>query len=288
MDPTCFVGIEIKRDRKTKTLFINQQMYSDKILERFGMNNCKGISTPFDTNQKLCLSGAPDSRDSTVVDVDYRQALGSLMYLMTATRPDLAYSVGILSRYCNEPRLAHWNAVKRVFRYIKETTTLGIKYHANKINSLVCWSDSDYAADLGTRKSISGYVITYCGGPVIWKSSKQSTVATSTCEAEFVAASTASKELIWLQQLASEMNIKISKPSCMFIDNQGAIKTITNNQVNSKSKHIDIKYMFIRELSQLKLITPIYIDSKSQLADIFTKAVSKDQFIILRKKLSIL
>lgn len=288
MDPRCFVGLEIHRNRRARTLFINQELYATKILERFSMLSAKSASTPFDCNQRLCIAGANDGKYHPDVNVPYRQAIGSLMYLMIGSRPDIAYAIGILSRYSEHPKLAHWYAVKRVFQYIRATTGYGIKYNdsQSQVGAISCWSDSDYAADTDTRKSLSGYVIIYNVGPVLWKSTKQSLVATSTCEAEFVAASLATKDSIWSQQLLSEFGV-MRRPIKLYVDNQGALQVIANKSIHSKCKHIDTRYMHIRELSEQKRIVPTYVQTKQQLADIFTKPLAKSQLEYLRDKLNI-
>lgn len=213
------------------------------------------------------------------------------MYAMIGTRPDLSYAVSLLSRFCEAPRVAHWNAVKRVFQYLNGTRSHGICYGARssssqtQVGELSCFVDSDYASDVDTRRSVTGYVLNYFYGPIVWKSTKQATVATSTTEAEFVAASQATKDVIWARQLLTEIGQPQRAPTPIFIDNQGAIKLIVNNQIHSKSKHIDVKFMFIREANENKDIVPKYIQTDSQLADIFTKALPREKFIKLRQAL---
>lgn len=288
MDPRCFVGLEIFRNREKRGLFNNQEMYATKIIERFNIVNAKHVSTPFDYNQRLCATGTTDGTVQPVIQVPYRQVIGSLMYLMIGSRPDIAYAVGVIGRYAEQPRLAHWNACMRVLRYINSTKSYGIRYQdsLSRVGEIKCFSDSDYAADVDTRKSITGFTVFYHGGPISWKSTKQTTVATSTCEAEFVAASVACKDTLWAQQLLTELQVN---PECfnMYIDNQGAIKVITNQQLHSKTKHIDIHLMFIRELSESKKFIANYIPTSKQLADIFTKPLARDRFSSLRSQLGI-
>jgi len=288
MDPKCFVGLEIQRNRKDRSLFISQEFYTKKILLRFEMQNSKCQSTPFDPNQKLCSMGAQIGADEPIVQVPYREAIGSLMYLMIGSRPDISYAVSLLSRYCEAPRKAHWNGVKRVFQYLNCTRNFGIKFHPEtRSKNIRCYVDSDYSSDLDTGRSISGYVLKYYSGPIIWKSSKQSTVATSTTEAEFVAAAQAIKEVLWLRQLLDELTIKQMEPSEVFIDNQGAIKLLVNNQIHIKIKHIRVKYLFAREAAQNKEVAIKYIESENQEADSLTKALPKSKFIEFRSKLNI-
>lgn len=289
MDPKCFVGLEIQRDRSNRLLLVDQKYYVRKIIERFEMSNSKQVSTPCDPNQKLTKMGVDDGQDGKIVDVRYREAIGSLMYVMTGSRPDIAYSVNLLARYCESPRLSHWKAVKRVFQYLNSTPTYGIMYGKGRdqVGDLECYVDSDYASDIDTRKSVTGYVLKYFGGPIVWKSTKQATVATSTTEAEFVAASQACKETMWARQLLHELNAPPKQPTNIYVDNQGAIKLIVNNQIHSKSKHIDIKYMFVREVVQLGKVEIKYVRSEDNQADILTKALPRDRFEKLRSHLAI-
>lgn len=283
MDPKCFVGIQIYRDRANRKMLINQEYYIKKVVDRFGMAEAKTASTPLDVNQKLNLNGCPDNEEHGVVRVPYKEAIGSLLYTAQATRPDISFAVSFLARFSEKPKLAHWNAVKRVIRYLKEQPDLGIVYQGNgNENELIAFSDSDYGGNLDTRHSTSGYLILFNCGPVIWKSQKQKTIAQSTTEAEFIAAAMCCKEVLWARHLVCELGRKKMKPTKLFIDNQSAITIIRNNQIHGKTKHIQIKYMFIQEVNQLKEVEVEYIESKEQRADIMTKPISVGQFRFLK------
>ena len=183
--------------------------------------------------------------------VPYREAIGSLMFLAVTTRPDIAFSVNMVSRFQANPGQLHWNAVKRIFKYLKATSHYGIVYSPEDIDSfrLLGYSDADFAGDVDSRKSTSGYVFKISGGPVTWSTEKQSTVSTSTTEAEYIAASTAVKELLWLVQLLKDLDESemCSGGVPLLIDNQSAIKLIKNPVFHRRSKHIDVRYHFIRE-----------------------------------------
>lgn len=154
------------------------------------------------------------------------------------------------------------------------------------MGEITCYSDSDYADDTDSRQSITGFVVIYHGGPIVWKSTKQANVAQSTCEAEFIAASTACKDALWCQQLLTEINVN-PRPFNLYVDNQGAIKIITNQQVHAKRKHIDVRYRFIRELVSDNKLVVNYVPSGQQLADILTKPLSREKFNQLREQLNI-
>jgi transposase InsO family protein len=288
MEAKCFVGLQIHRDRTRKTMFINQQHYIEQVVKMYHLEESKDVSTPLDNHQRLCIQGTNDGLNREPTDKPYREVIGSLMYAMLGTRPDISFAVNVLARYCQAPRLAHWNAAKRVIQYLNTTKTLGIVYNKGSDNKgLSCFVDSDFAADIDTRKSTTGALIMFDEGPIIWKTSKQSIVATSTTEAEFIAASVATKETLWAQQLLGELGEPQSVTD-IYIDNQGAIKVILNNQVHPKTKHIDVKYMFLRDVAAQGLIRPVYVQTENQRADILTKALARGQFQKLRESISIM
>ena len=194
-----YVGIEIKRDIDG-SIFISQEAYIRQIIQRFGFDNANPVSVPSDPQTNI--TGAVNSVYLEENEVPYRQLVGSLIFAATVTRPDIAYAVGVVSRYLNKHTQEQWNAVKRIVKYLIGTENYGIKYNrAHKSNPLTGYSDSDYAGDLQTRRSTSGYIFQVCGAPVSWTSKRQSSVSLSTTEAEYTAASLATKEAIWLQRL---------------------------------------------------------------------------------------
>lgn len=196
MDPTCFVGLQIARDRTKKTLKISQSYYISRIVGRFGLENAKKVSTPFDANLVLTKAGTVDGNDADVIDVPYREAIGSLNYALIGSRPDIAYAMGVLSSYCAAPRKVHWNAVKRVIIYLRETAHYGLTYGAGCGIQLEAYSDASFASDVDTRRSTAGFLIMANDAPVVWRSTKQKQVAVSTTEAEFIAACLACRELL--------------------------------------------------------------------------------------------
>ena len=178
------LGMLIKRDRRTKTLSISQQSYTEKVLKRFGMESCKPIATPLEPGKKFHeLSSDDESFDTQI----YQQAIGCLTYMFVTTRPDIAAAVGILSQYMKQPSKDHWMGVKRVLRHLKGTVNNGITYSSNKEKDLIGYCDSDWAGDIDTRKSTSGYVFQLGNSAISWSSRKQTSVARSSTEAEYVA-----------------------------------------------------------------------------------------------------
>lgn len=274
-----FLGIEIV-SVGDGGIFLNQSLYANQILSKFNMNDCKTISTPMDQTIDNCDDSEPEN-------YPYREAIGNLMFLATVTRPDIAYAVGVLSRFMENPKNIHVNAVKRIMRYIKSTKDHGLFYNSNYLSGLVGYSDADYAGDISTRRSTSGWIFTYNGGVISWGSERQKSVALSTTESEYIAACNAVKELIWLQQL--KQNLLCDDGMVEFnMDNQSAIRLIKNPEFHKRTKHIDVRYHFIREKYVELLFDLKYIPTDEQLADIFTKPLLKGRFELLRKMMNVI
>ena len=274
-----FVGMEIKHDIENGSIFVHQRNYIKQIISRFNMEDAKTSSTPADPHTHLNLSMNAESKEE---NIPYRQAVGCLMFTAIVSRPDIMYAVGVVSRYLTKHSTAHWNAVKRIIRYLKATSDLGIEYRKSANPTISGFSDSDYANDLDTRRSTTGYLFQQSGGPVTWNSQRQATVSLSTTEAEYVAASHASKEATWLRHLLQDIGQSAKKPTMIFMDNQSAIRLVHNPKFHKRTKHIDVKYHYIREKYYNGEIDIKYVSTKNQLADILTKPLPKDQFEILR------
>lgn len=232
---------------------------------------------------------SPKNEDEAVQmgKVPYREAVGSLLYLTTTTRPDIAFAVNQVSKYCQHPGLEHWRAVKRIFAYLAGTRNLGISFKQEDVKLVIGYTDSDFAGDLDERKSTSGYIFLYNGGPVSWSCRRQECIAVSTTEAEFVAGSESAKEAIWILKFLTEIGETNTGPIPLYSDNQSAIKLIKNSEVHQRSKHIDVKYFHIREKQQKGLIDIRYVGTKDQLADIFTKALATPRFNFLRELIGV-
>ena len=233
------LGMQIYRDRNNRKIWLSQKNYLKKILQRFNMQDCKPISTPLPINFKLSSSMSPSNEARMEMSrVPYASAVGSLMFAMVCTRPDIAQAVGAVSRYMVNPGKEHWSAVKRILRYVKGTSNVALCYGGSNF-TVRGYVDSDYAGDLDKSKSTSGYVFTLARGTVSWVSKLQSIVATSTTEAEYVAATQASKEAIWLQMLLKELEHKQEKIT-LFCDSQSALHLAKNPAFHSKTKHIRV------------------------------------------------
>ena len=256
-----FLGMSVIQNDEKATTWMGQPTYIEKLLTKMGMNNCNPVKTPMNSGDHLVKANENDeSRDQQ----GHQSLIGSLLYLATCTRPDIAFAVGVLARFCSKPDQSHWTAAKRVLRYLKGTSNYGIIFRGDVSSVPIGYSDADWAGDIEGRESTSGYVFCIAGGPVSWRSKKQDTVALSTAEAEYVALSSAAQECIWIKRLNSEFGNMSDGPTVIMEDNQSCIAIAKNPQHHGRSKHIDIKHHFIRELVGNKTIELRYCPTKKR------------------------
>jgi ATP-binding cassette subfamily B (MDR/TAP) protein 1 len=212
--------------------------------------------------------------------VPYSSAVGSLMYAMVCTRPDIAHAVGMVSRFLSNPGKEHWEAVKWILRYLKGTSKTCLCYGgADPI--LEGYTDSDMAGDLDSRKSTSGFLYTFAGGAVSWQSRLQKCVALSTTEAEYIAAAEAGKEMLWLKRFLQDLGIK-QKDYKVHCDSQSALDLSKNSMYHSRTKHIDIRYHWIREVMDQQLLRLVKIHTSENPADMMTKVVPREKLELCR------
>ena len=280
------LGMSISRDRKNSVLKIDQSAYLKSILSRFGMADCKPVSTPMEVGnifEKL-------SSDETAIDLkNYQAAIGSLIYASIGTRPDISYAVGVLSQFMSNPGHRHWTGIKRVFRYIKGTLNHCLEFKSSKTNTvdLIAYTDADWAGDKIQRKSTSGYVFQMGGSSTTWISKRQSIVALSTTEAEYISLSQATQEATWLRRLLNDVGFEQTTPTILYEDNQGAIELSKNQRLNSRTKHIDIKYHYVRGAVEENKVKVNYCPSDDMVADILTKSLPKAKFEKFRTMLGV-
>lgn len=277
----CFLGFQINQ-LNDGSIFINQSAYAKKVLHKFQMEECHAVAIPSDSNQVLCNFG-----DSEPSKYPYRQLVGSMMYLAVCTRPDISFAIGNVSRYMEAPSVVHENALKRILKYIKGTIYHGILYNSNGEYGLCGYSDSDYAGDVETRRSTSGNAFLFNNGIISWSSERQKCVSVSTTEAEYVAASNGIKELVWLRRLFDELLPNKIENVTFFMDIQSAIRLVKNPEFHKPSKHIDVRYHFIREKYEEGFFQLEYISTNEMIVDIFTKALPKQRFQFLRDMMGI-
>ncbi len=217
-----------------------------------------------------------EGEDPVDPDNPYAQVVGSLLYLSVTTRPDIAQAVGVLSKFMSNPMSAHWQAAKGVLRYLTGTLDYGITF-AGGDTTVIGYCDADFAGDLDTRRSTTGYVFIMNGGAISWQSKRQPTVAASTTEAEYMAAAQATKEALWLRKLLADLKLDTGT-MIIKADNQSAIKILKNPILSARSKHIDVIYHFARERVARQDVKFEYIDTEHMIADALTKAVPKTKF----------
>lgn len=263
------LGLNITRT--SNSVMLDQEKYIKEVLSRFNMSDCKMVRTPAEVALKF-----NEDKEVDILDCPYQQAIGSLLYVAQGTRPDISYIVNTLSRFNKEPRSEHWAAVKRVMRYLQGTKGYKLTYTKNGNADITGYCDADWASDARDRKSCTGYVFMFQGGAISWCSRKQQTVALSTAEAEYMAMASAAQEALWLRQLRAEFG-RGTETLLVYSDNQSAIKLSANDCYLPRSKHIDIRYHFLKEHvinNQLKFC---YVKGCENISDILTKATSQDK-----------
>ena len=275
------LGMQVKRDRSAKTLFLTQAGYIKKVLNKFGMVDVKEVSTPLATHFKLSKQQEPsgDADIEYMKNVPYSSVVGSIMYAMVCTRPDIAYSVGLVSRFIGNPGKTHWNAAKWTLRYLKGASESGILFGGNDgiTSKIISYVDSDFAGDLDKRRSTTGFVFTLYGGAVSWKASLQPVVALSTTEAEYIALAEAVKEAKWLSGIVSELGLNQDTiPICC--DSSSAIQLSKNSKYHERTKHVDIRLHFIREEIERGAVDVVKISTEDNPADALTKPLPTIKF----------
>ena len=238
--------IEIKRDQKLQTISLSQSQYSQTILECTGMSTCKPVWTPMVHNLQLSASDLEDNWiiPEMVIDgkqVSYLTVIGSLMYLMLGTCPDIAYVVGALSRFSAKPSHMHWEAAKHVLRYIQATKNMELHFNGTELSTDMDfhgYSDAGWSQDPDNSRSTSGFVFISNCGAISWSSKQQSMVALSTRESEYIGLSNAGQHLAWLRAFFDEVGHTQKAPTELFCDNQEATILCCDPQFQARTKHI--------------------------------------------------
>ncbi|WJZ95257.1 hypothetical protein VitviT2T_014041 [Vitis vinifera] len=264
------LGIKIKRT--SYELILSQSHYVDKILGKFDKDNSGVARTPVDVTLHLSKN-----KGESVSQVEYSRIIGSLMYLMSCTRPDIAYAVSKLSRYTSNPGAKHWQGIIRVLKYLRFTRDYGLHYTRYPA-VLEGYSDANWISNVKDSKSHSGYVFTLGGAAVSWKSSKQTVIARSTMESEFIALDKCGEEAEWLRHFLEDIPrwSKPVPPICIHCDSQSAIGRAQSNMYNGKSRHIRRRHNTIRQLLSTGVIFVDYVKSKDNIADPLTKGLNRE------------
>ncbi|XP_048501643.1 uncharacterized mitochondrial protein AtMg00810-like [Beta vulgaris subsp. vulgaris] len=275
-----FLGIEV--DHCNSGIFLSQKKYIQDLLKEYGMMNCKPVRLPMDSHTKL---------SSTLGDLlpcaeEYQKLVGKLIYL-SLTRPDVTFTVNVLSRFMHKPTNVHMQAAKRVLRYLAGSMSQGILLANTSSAHLQAFCDSDWAGCASTRRSTSGFCILLGDSPISWKSKRQSVVARSSAEAEYRSMALTICEVMWLKQLFQDLGVTNMHKTPVFCDNQAALAIASNPVHHEKTKHVDIDCHFIRDKTNEGVVLPTYVSTKHQVVDVFTKLLSTHQHQSLLGKLGV-
>jgi len=281
-----YLGMTVTRDRQNRILRLGQRSYLEEGIKTIGLWDSPPQKTPMNTG---CLETARgDYCAEPGFKTQYQSAVGTLMYAMLGTRPDIAYAVSSVSRYAANPTPAHMTAVKRIFSYLRGTIDLQLTFRG-ELTDLIGYSDSDWGGDPVTHRSTAGFVFNVGSGAISWSSKRQPTVALSTCEAEYQAQTQAAKEAVWLRSLLQDLNPteQTTYATIIYCDNQSAIALAKDPKFHPRTKHIAIQHHWVREKIAEQVVDLEYIQTNKQVADGLTKALPKDTFVAFREALGL-
>ena len=266
-----FLGMEVARSKKG--IVVSQRKYVLDLLKETGMLGCKPAATPMESTYKAGLE-----KESPPIDKGrYQRLVGKLIYL-SHTRPDIGFSVSVVSQFMNNPNEEHLEAVYRILRYLKMTPGKGLFFGKSNKKSVEIYSDADWAGSITDRRSTTGYCSYVWGNLITWRSKKQAVVARSSAEAEYRALAQGICEGIWLFRVLKELRVEIDEPMKMFCDNMAAINIAKNPVHHDRTKHVELDRHFIKEKVEEGLLDLTYTPSNLQVADIFTKALPRTTF----------
>jgi hypothetical protein len=274
-DASYVLGIEIHRDRRKGGLGLSQKAYIKKVLKRYNMHEYSTTHVPFIKGDKLGTFQSPRNQleINEMKSIPYASAVGSIMYAQVCMRPDLAFVTRLLGRFQSNPGIKHWKATKKMLHYLQWTKHYMLTYKRTDNLEVIGYSDSDFAGCVNSQKSTSGYVFTLANGAISWKSSKQRLTTSTTMYAEFIAYCEALGQAMWLKKFIPALRVidGISKPLTIYYDNKATVFFSHNNKSSGASKHIDLRYLVVRERVQDHTINLEHIGTKEMLADPLTK-----------------
>ena len=274
--------LRMKIHRYKNTIALEQKDYLKKVLARFNMTNAKSVPTPLPSGYMPMPNAGPVNEQ---LRTRYQQVIGSLLYLMLGTRPDIAFAVTKLSQFAANPTEDHLNKAMYICRYLVGTQDYHLVY-GQRSEGFMAYADADWGSDPNTRRSISGHLVYLGGAAISWLSRAQKTVALSSTEAEFMSLSDASRQLVWINSLMSELNMPV-KAIPLYGDNQGAIFIASNAVTEKRTKHMDIRYHYIREVIEQGKVSLYFVKTDENPADMLTKNLARDKFLMCRGHLGI-
>lgn len=265
--PVLYLGIKLSFG-SDGSISLSQPQYVESILDRFAMTNCNTVKSPLPGN--AVFTAATDEEVDDAKDLPYQSLVGSLQWLASNTRPDVAYAVSQVARFQSAWSLSHWMMAKHILRYVKGTASLGITFRCQEFNP-TAFSDSDFSQFNVTRRSVTEFVVMASNGPVCWQSRRQTGVALSTTEAEYMAACECAKQMAWLRSFLFDIHHPVDGPSPFMMDNTSAIAIGEGESIKTRSKHIDRRFHFLREQIQQGFLYVKYISTTEMCADFLTK-----------------
>lgn len=287
---TYILGMSITRNRGERTISISNETKISEFLNQFKMADANPVCTPMEPNHQLSLADCPveGSEDQLLMQqIPYKECVGYLIYLMRTNRPDIAFPVSVVSRFLHNPGTKHWAAVKRILRYLKGTASYELQLGGNLNTSLplVAFTDADFAGNIDTKRSTTGYLFFLNSSLISWASKSQHSVATSSTHAESLAAFQTATEAIWLRNLLNDMKLLQNKPIITYCDNQATIQLAKHHMITPRSKHFEIKIHYLREQISNGFVKVEYIKTQSNTADLMTKALPKEKFVNFRREI---
>ena len=268
---THILGVEVKRDRQNRILTLSQGGYIKQVLERYGMSDCNPTKLPFTPGLNFTQDDLPTKTPSPEIISDYRGKIGSLIYAMKQTRVDIAYPLSILAKHMSNPGEKHIKALHQLLRYLKGTQDCGLTFVGQRKLVIKGYCDASYASCNATAKSVTGWVTTVGGTALSWKSQKQSTVALSTAESEYMAACSVSKECCYLKSILQEL--QFPNQINIYCDSTAALSMILNPVQRQKAKHFNVQYHWVRECHKTGRLQYYHLEGVKQPADMLTKAL---------------
>src|SRR5580693_5502403 len=269
--------------RKNGRIYLDQTAYLQKVLQRFKLQNANPVHTPLPEGYQPSPNTSPADPS---LRSQFQQVIGSLLYMMLGTRPDIAFAVTKLSQHAANPSKDHLSRALYICRYLLGTSDYALVYDGLSDGGLEAYADSDWASDPNTRKSTTGYLVKLAGGIFAWNSCAQKTVALSSTEAEYMSLSDTSRQLVWVKNLLIELGIQLS-PILLYGDNQGSIFLASNPVQEKRIKHIDLHYHYIRDVVRLKQVELYFIEGAENPADMFTKNLGRVKFLKFREQLGL-
>jgi hypothetical protein len=280
LGPTSFLlGVQIDHECSARTLHLSQRQYTLDLLDHFGFADCSPVSTPLDPGLRLGMSQCPQTPedDEFMRDKPYVSAVGALMYLAIAMRPDIAHAVGVLCHFMSKPGTAHWKAAKHLFCYLRGSVNYHLTYTPDLSSSqlFMTYSDADHGGNPDNGRSTSAYVVKMGTGAVSWMLRLQSIVALSTTEAEFISAVSAGQEIVWMHSFLGKLGYSFDAPLLLLVDNQSAIQVARNPEHHRRMKHLDLRFFWLRDMVNSGVIAVHYIPTADMAVDLLTKALAR-------------